>query len=42
MEKEDTVSVQWAQEDVETSYSLVNNNNNNNINDRDEWRKKIL
>jgi hypothetical protein len=25
MEKEDTVSVQWAQEDVETSYSLVNN-----------------
>ena len=32
MEKEDTVSVQWAQEDVETSYSLVNNNNNNNNN----------
>ena len=29
MEKEDTVRVQWAQEDVETSYSLVNNNNNN-------------
>ena len=28
MEKEDTISVQWAQEDVETSYSLVNNNNN--------------
>ena len=27
MEKEDTVSVQWAQEDVETSYSLLNNNN---------------
>ena len=27
MEKEDTVSVQWAQEDVETSYSLINNNN---------------
>ena len=26
MEKEDTVSVQWAQEDVETSYSLLNNN----------------
>ena len=26
MEKEDTVSVQWAQEDVETSYSLINNN----------------
>ena len=32
MEKEDTVSVQWAQEDVETSYSLVNNNNSNNNN----------
>ena len=28
MEKEDTVSVQWAQEDVETSYSLLNNKNN--------------
>ena len=28
MEKEDTISVQWAQEDVETSYSLLNNNNN--------------
>jgi hypothetical protein len=27
MEKEDTISVQWAQEDVETSYRLVNNNN---------------
>ena len=26
MEKEDIISVQWAQEDVETSYSLVNNN----------------
>jgi hypothetical protein len=32
MEKEDTVSVQWAQEDVETSYNLLNNNNNNNNN----------
>jgi hypothetical protein len=32
MEKEDTISVQWAQEDVETSYSLLNNNNNNNNN----------
>jgi hypothetical protein len=30
MEKEDTVSVQWAQEGVETSYNLLNNNNNNN------------
>ena len=28
MEKEDTISVQWAQEDVETSYSLPNNKNN--------------
>jgi tetrahydromethanopterin S-methyltransferase subunit F len=27
MEKEDTISVQWAQEDVETSYNLLNNNN---------------
>ena len=32
MEKEDTISVQWAQEGVETSYSLLNNNNNNNNN----------
>ena len=32
MEKEDTVCVQWAQEDVETSYSLLNNSNNNNNN----------
>ena len=28
MEKEDIISVQWAQEDVETSYNLLNNNNN--------------
>jgi hypothetical protein len=27
MEKEDTISVQWAQEDVETSYSLLNKYN---------------
>jgi hypothetical protein len=27
MEKEDTISVQWAQEDVETSYNVLNNNN---------------
>jgi hypothetical protein len=27
VEKEDTISVQWAQEDVETSYNLLNNNN---------------
>jgi len=27
MEKEDIISVQWAQEDVETSYNLLNNNN---------------
>jgi len=30
MEKEDTISVQWAHEDMKTSYSLLNNNNNNN------------
>jgi len=30
MEKEDTVSVQWAQEDLEMSYNLLNDNNNNN------------
>jgi len=29
MEKEDIISVQRAQEDVETSYNLLNNNNNN-------------
>jgi hypothetical protein len=28
MEKEDTISVQWAQEDVESLYNLLNNNNN--------------
>jgi hypothetical protein len=27
MEKEDTISVHWAQEDVETSYNVLNNNN---------------
>jgi len=27
MEKEDTISVQWAQEDVEKSYRLLNSNN---------------
>jgi hypothetical protein len=27
MEKEDTISVQWAQEDVETLYNLLNNSN---------------
>jgi len=26
MEKEDTISIQWEQEDVETSYNLLNNN----------------
>jgi Zn-finger protein len=26
---------QWAQEDVETLYSLLNNNNNNNNNNND-------
>ena len=32
MEEEDNIIVKWAQEDVETSYSLLNNNNNNNNN----------
>jgi hypothetical protein len=32
LEKEDIIIVQWAQEDVKTSYNLVNNNNNNNNN----------
>jgi hypothetical protein len=26
LEKEDIIIVQWAQEDVETSYNLLNNN----------------
>jgi len=34
MEKEDYISVQWAQEDVETSYSLLNNNNKAVVNRR--------
>ena len=29
LEEEDTIIVKWAQEDVETLYSLLNNNNNN-------------
>jgi hypothetical protein len=29
MEEEDYVIAEWAQEDVETLYSLLNNNNNN-------------
>ena len=32
MEEEDSIIVKWAQEDVETSYNLLNNNNNNNNN----------
>ena len=28
MEEEDNIIVKWAQKDVETSYSLLNNNNN--------------
>ena len=32
MEEEDNIIVKWAQEDVETSYNLLNNNNNNNNN----------
>jgi len=32
MEEKDKIIVKWAQEDVETSNSLLNNNNiNNNI-----------
>ena len=31
MEEEDNVIVKWAQEDVETSYNLLNNNNYNFI-----------
>jgi hypothetical protein len=30
MEEEDYVIAEWAQEDVGTLYSLLNNNNNNN------------
>jgi len=30
MEEKDKIIVKWAQEDVETSNSLLNNNNNNN------------
>ena len=32
MEEKDKIIVKWAQEDVETSNSLLNNNNNNNNN----------
>ena len=32
MEEEDNIIVKWAQENVETSYNLLNNNNNNNNN----------
>ena len=32
MEEEDNIIVKWAQEDVETSYNLLNNKNNNNNN----------
>ena len=28
MEEEDNIIVKWAQEDVETLYTLLNNNNN--------------
>ena len=28
MEGKDNIIVKWAQEDVETSYKLLNNNNN--------------
>jgi len=29
MEEEDNITVKWAQENVETLYSLINNNFNN-------------
>ena len=29
LQEEDTIIVKWAQEDVETLYSLLNNNNSN-------------
>ena len=32
MEEKDKIIVKWAQENVETSNSLLNNNNNNNNN----------
>ena len=32
LEEEDNIVVKWAQEDVETVYSLLNNSNNNNNN----------
>ena len=32
MEEEDNIIVKLVQEDVETSYNLLNNNNNNNNN----------
>jgi hypothetical protein len=31
---------QWAQEDVETLYNLLNNNNNNNNNNNLKWFNK--
>jgi len=44
-EKEDKIIVKWAQEDVETFYSLLNNNiNNNSINSsklHSHWRIKV-
>jgi hypothetical protein len=32
LEEEDCIIAKWTQEDVETSYNLLNNNNNNNNN----------
>jgi hypothetical protein len=37
MEEEDYIIAKWAQEDVETLYSLLNNNNNNNNNNNKTW-----
>ena len=39
MEEKDKIIVKWAQEDVETSNSLLNNNNNINNNNKksNQW-----
>ena len=49
MEKGDNVIVKWAQEDVETSYSLLNkykygddDNNNNKLTELSPTRKQTL
>ena len=45
MEEEDNIIVKWAQEDVETSYSLLNNNNKRVKNFNTGWlfgEKKVF